>query len=120
MTSKIRGWSDKTKLLLLLPAITIFGGCKKNWLDEKPNLSFVVPSTVRDYQALLDNTGNSVGGSTVGGPVGFNMIFLSRMLLSTMQVQMNKMFIPGDAIYIKGYQLQQNGILFTKKSIIPI
>ncbi len=29
--------------------------CKKDWLDAKPNLSLVVPSTVKDYQAILDN-----------------------------------------------------------------
>jgi len=29
--------------------------CKKDWLDAKPNKALVVPTTVDDYQALLDN-----------------------------------------------------------------
>lgn len=40
---------------MILIAITAIA-CKKNWLDGKPNKSLVVPSTVSDYQALLDNT----------------------------------------------------------------
>lgn len=38
--------------------------CKKNWLDVKPEKSLVVPSSLKDYQALLDN--NS------GGTAPFN------------------------------------------------
>lgn len=30
--------------------------CTKNFLDAKPNLSLVVPKTLKDLQALLDNT----------------------------------------------------------------
>jgi hypothetical protein len=45
----------------LMVAIASQLSCKKSWLDAKPNLSLVVPSTVADYQALLDNnTGNSL------------------------------------------------------------
>lgn len=31
--------------------------CKKSWLDAKPNKSLVVPTSLANYQALLDNTG---------------------------------------------------------------
>lgn len=40
-------------LLLLLP---VLGACKKDWLEAKPDKSLVAPSTVSDYQALLDDT----------------------------------------------------------------
>lgn len=30
--------------------------CKKNWLDEKPDKSLVVPTAISDFQALLDNS----------------------------------------------------------------
>jgi len=33
--------------------------CKKDWLDARPNKNLVVPSTVADYQALLDNNVNA-------------------------------------------------------------
>jgi starch-binding outer membrane protein, SusD/RagB family len=40
--------------MILLSAITV--GCKKDWLDAKPRKSLVVPSAIRDYQALLERT----------------------------------------------------------------
>src|SRR5579863_10477542 len=37
-------------------AIFLLTSCRKDWLDAKPNKSLVVPTTVGDYQALLDNS----------------------------------------------------------------
>ncbi len=42
-------------ILITLSLIFQFS-CNKNWLDVKPNKSLVVPSTVQDFQAILDNT----------------------------------------------------------------
>src|SRR5688572_4973494 len=58
--------------VLLLPLI-LMSGCKKDWLDEKPKLSLVVPTTIADFQALLDNTTSSTGTYATGGFVGFNV-----------------------------------------------
>src|SRR5258708_22939274 len=30
--------------------------CKKGWLEAKPNKSLIIPSTIDDFQALLDNS----------------------------------------------------------------
>lgn len=38
--------------LLLVSTVS----CKKNWLDEKPDKSLVVPATLTDFQAILDNS----------------------------------------------------------------
>jgi len=43
-------------MIFLIPVMMIHASCKKDWLDAKPNKSLVVPSTIADYQALLDNT----------------------------------------------------------------
>lgn len=42
---------------LLLASIGLLAGCKKkdDFLDKKPNTGLVVPSTLADFQALLDN-----------------------------------------------------------------
>lgn len=37
-------------------ATTLLNACKKDWLNAKPNKALVVPATVADYQALLDNS----------------------------------------------------------------
>ena len=42
-------------LLLLIATAIAWGGCKK-YLDAKPDQSLVIPSTLTDVQALLDNT----------------------------------------------------------------
>lgn len=41
-----------TLVLLLMTG----SSCKKDWLDAKPDKSLAVPETIKDYQALLDNT----------------------------------------------------------------
>jgi tetratricopeptide (TPR) repeat protein len=43
----------KTLTLLFILAMT---SCQKNFLDEKPNRSLLVPTTINDFQALLDNS----------------------------------------------------------------
>ena len=35
--------------------IAISAGCKKNFLDAKPDKSLLIPSTLTDFQSLLDN-----------------------------------------------------------------
>ena len=42
-------------IVILFASIILCGACKKEWLDAKPNKALVVPTTVADYQALLDN-----------------------------------------------------------------
>lgn len=51
---------NKSVLILLLLAALV--GCKKDWLDAKPDKSLVVPHTLKDLRALLDN--NSIMNST--------------------------------------------------------
>lgn len=41
--------------------------CKQEWLEAKPNKALVVPSTIMDYQSLLDNTGGT-GGLSINQP----------------------------------------------------
>lgn len=41
----------------LLLALSVWhGGCKKHWLDAKTDKNLSVPSTLSDFQGLLDNT----------------------------------------------------------------
>ncbi|WP_421149789.1 RagB/SusD family nutrient uptake outer membrane protein [Seonamhaeicola sp. NFXS20] len=35
--------------------ILSLSGCEKDWLDEKSDINMVVPETIKDFQALLDN-----------------------------------------------------------------
>jgi tetratricopeptide (TPR) repeat protein len=51
-------------IAILLLSILCFS-CKKGWLEVKPRKELVVPITIADFQALMDNT-------TSGGGVRFN------------------------------------------------
>lgn len=44
----------KTLLFICLAALAVTG-CKKGFLDAKPNKSLLIPTTLADMQALLDN-----------------------------------------------------------------
>lgn len=46
------------QLVICISILTtlITSSCKKDWLDAKPDKALVVPETLEDYQALLDNT----------------------------------------------------------------
>jgi tetratricopeptide (TPR) repeat protein len=46
----------KAQYLILITIVLSLCSCKK-YLDAKPNKSLVVPHTIQDLQALLDNTG---------------------------------------------------------------
>ncbi len=46
-------------IILLSLTISTLISCRKDWLDAKPDKALVVPSTLQDYQALLDNSSNT-------------------------------------------------------------
>lgn len=54
----------KITLLLIWLAFTC-QSCKKGWLDSKTDQSLAVPSTIKDFQALLDN--NNIMNIAPGG-----------------------------------------------------
>lgn len=51
--------------IYLLFIILVGLSCKKDWLEAKPKLSMVVPSTIEDYQALLDNSSSGFSKASV-------------------------------------------------------
>lgn len=53
-------------LLVLLLMGVLWGGCRKQFLDKLPSTALVVPSTLLDYQALLDNDAVMSGTPVLG------------------------------------------------------
>lgn len=90
----------KISRAIFLLSILMQFSCKKNWLDAKPNLALVVPSSVVDYQAILDNnTGNSLFNynepslSEVGAG-DFYLKYTSWETLSTVQERNAYLWVP--------------------------
>lgn len=51
--------------LVLITSI-LGGGCKKDWLDQKPDKNLTVPESLKDYQSLLDNSGLNYSALDIG------------------------------------------------------
>ncbi len=68
-----------TKVILLLVTVISISGCNKQdeWLDEKVNRSDVMPSTLADFQALLDRTDIMNENVPVLGLVGSDNYYLT-------------------------------------------
>lgn len=65
-------------LYLLLSSIIITGCDKQNeWLDVKNNKSSVVPQTIKDFQAILDNTNSFNNAYSTAGLVGADNYYLT-------------------------------------------
>ena len=46
----------KTLIIIGASLILLFVGCEKDFLEKKPNKALLVPTTLIDFQALLDNS----------------------------------------------------------------
>lgn len=66
------------KINILLPILFIFSACSKQdkWLDVKSNLKDIVPKTLENYQAILDNDGVMNNGYPELGIAGCDNYFV--------------------------------------------
>lgn len=66
------------KYSVFLISLVVFTSCQKrnDWLDTKANKNDVVPSTLSDYQAILDNTGYMNTNYPALGMVGSDNYYL--------------------------------------------
>lgn len=55
------------KLILFCAVLLGLGGCTKSYLDKKPNKALLVPTTLDDFQALLDNVNTGSLNMMAGG-----------------------------------------------------
>jgi tetratricopeptide (TPR) repeat protein len=56
--------------------------CNKEWLDEKPSKSLIVPTTIKDFQALLDNNFNATSfnnGQPILGEIGSDNYYITQV-----------------------------------------
>lgn len=87
----------KSKLFissLLLTLLTVIGGCKKQneWLEAKNSKSMVVPETLDDYQAILDDYLTINGHYTTAGLVGTDNYFLQENGYNSLDLKNRNLF----------------------------
>jgi tetratricopeptide (TPR) repeat protein len=58
----------KTFTIIFIAFTVLIYGCKKQFLDAKPDDSLVVPASLSDMQNVLDNSGYLNGGKNISGP----------------------------------------------------
>lgn len=71
--------------IIFLGLLSICAGCDKNWLDQKPDSSAVVPETLADFQAMLDNTSNMNGSFAGLGQLGADDYYVPDANYQTLQ-----------------------------------
>ncbi|UKB78575.1 RagB/SusD family nutrient uptake outer membrane protein [Chryseobacterium sp. MEBOG07] len=69
-------------VLVVLTIAVLLQSCKKSWLDAKPDKALVVPTSIEDFQAILDN-------NTVSQLFNFNQPALSEMGAGDFQLEYN-------------------------------
>lgn len=70
----------KTKFILkfiCLSTLLLNISCSKSWLDEKPAKSLVVPETIKDLQAILDDEYRVNSGYSVFGIISSDLVYIA-------------------------------------------
>ncbi|OQP54416.1 RagB/SusD family nutrient uptake outer membrane protein [Niastella populi] len=91
----------KSIVLIGMSVVLIaFCSCKKDWLDAKPNKALAVPSTVRDYQALLDNSNSLFNIGAPGlGEISSDNCYMTVPVLQAREIEERNSYIWAKDIY---------------------
>ncbi|UZJ63245.1 hypothetical protein OKW96_12025 [Sphingobacterium sp. KU25419] len=68
--------NNKIIILLAILLLLMQTGCKKDFLDQRPDLSKVIPRTLADCQALLDDYNRMNAGYSDHGEAAADNYFL--------------------------------------------
>ncbi|TCC98344.1 RagB/SusD family nutrient uptake outer membrane protein [Pedobacter hiemivivus] len=84
--------------------VLLFQSCGKTWLEAKPDKSLVVPNSIKDFQALLDNTSqvfniNQASGLSEIGAGDFYISFLGWQSLFNVQEKSAYIWAPTAGFY---------------------
>ncbi|WP_288878861.1 RagB/SusD family nutrient uptake outer membrane protein [Pedobacter panaciterrae] len=91
---------------LAIGLLAIVLGCKKQneWLEEKTNKSAVVPKTIEDLQALLDNSNQVMNTKfSTSGLVGSDNIYANPTALASLSEIQRNLYLWNKGIFTDGY-----------------
>jgi tetratricopeptide (TPR) repeat protein len=82
--------------------------CKKSWLDEKQNKSDVVPATLKDFQAILDNHSTMNDVYPALGLIGGDNFYLSDARINSATTAERNAYLWAKDIFNGGTSLDWN------------
>lgn len=94
----MRAWKYINLIGILIISLLMLTSCGKDWLEAKPDKAQVVPTTVNDFQSLLDNFGLFNANQSVGlGEIAAGDFYTTFSIWeSLVNVQEQSAFIWGD------------------------
>jgi len=93
-------------LAMTIAILMAFAGCskQKDWLEEKTNKSAVVPKTLADFQALLDNSNQVMNAKfSTSGLVGSDNIYANPTALAALSEVQRNLYLWNKDIFTDGY-----------------
>ncbi|WP_134090078.1 RagB/SusD family nutrient uptake outer membrane protein [Olivibacter sp. XZL3] len=96
--------------IMLITLLLSFGSCSKKdeWLDVKSSKGFVVPETLNDFQALLDNSNVMNGNFSTPGLVGSDNLYIPDEILPTATETERNLYLWADEIWADGTSAEWN------------
>jgi hypothetical protein len=95
---KLRSYYRLCTIALLWMVAELVTSCHKDFLDKKPNTTLVVPTTLADFQALLDNTA-VIGMTPVLGEISADNFYLVYSFWQSLDVKEYNAYIWASDVY---------------------
>src|SRR5690348_5597504 len=89
----------KRNTAMLLCSFMILTACKKDFLDAKPDLNKVVPATIDDYQALLDDDSRMNNFYPIVSDVASDDVWITATALNTLGVTLRNAYVWGEDMF---------------------
>ena len=98
-------FSQRIVILLLLAGMGMLSCSKSSFLDKKPNTDFIIPTTLPDFQALLDNDA-VMGRTSALGELSADNLYLRDTFWQGLDAKEHNAYIwaPGDIFNGQGQQ----------------
>ncbi|WP_090787247.1 RagB/SusD family nutrient uptake outer membrane protein [Pedobacter sp. ok626] len=97
--------------------VLLFQSCGKTWLEAKPDKSLVVPNSIKDYQALLDNSYQIFNKQASGlGEIGSGDFYITNSAwkdLFSMEEKSGYIWAPTEEFY-KGVESAEWGSAYQR------
>jgi hypothetical protein len=87
------------KIVLFVFAGIIVISCKKTWMEEKSNKSLDVPNSVKDFQALLDNSSFMNDWRPIAGEASADNFYYSNTMYQGLSAESKNAYVWSKDIY---------------------